>query len=286
MTSLVLLLALVACGGGGRGSASSSGASSEVLSGNWQLNLLQEEPREIPPQNQLSVSGFLVESNSGLTGSVQVPPVAARLNCGGVSILAGTVDGQSVIFTLNEGGTTLNFTGTISSDNQSMSGDYQGPGGGCFTRPTSGTWNAFLVPSLSGSFTGTLSNSAYMQALLGESAVPPIAVSGKMTQGANTGGSTATLTGTINAAGYPCFSTATLTGTISGQNVILSVFGYDGVEIGSIGTPGTAATVVVGPDGVSLIGVNTGQELGLNTGTCPRVAGVSSDSAQVSLTFP
>ena len=53
--ALLLLLILTACGGGNSPSTAASGA----LTGNWQLNLVQEYPR---PTTFLSVSGFVVEA--------------------------------------------------------------------------------------------------------------------------------------------------------------------------------------------------------------------------------
>ena len=282
----LVMLALAACGGG-----SSPVVTNGSLTGNWQLDLLQEEPR---PQTPLSVSGFLVESDGTLTGSVEVPAVAGQHNCGGVSSVTGTASGQNVTLSVNEGGTTLNLTGTISSDGKSIAGDYQGPGGGCFTAPTTGTWNAFLIPPLNGNFTGTISNSTYMTLVTGASPSAPIVVSGTITQSANAGTSSATLTGTISAAGYPCFSTAALNGTISGQNVYLNIFGYNGVQIGSlgqagtVGTAGSPATVVVTSSGVSLIDTSpAGLFLGAFTGTgtvgpCPPLLNPSSGTNQTS----
>lgn len=282
------LLALAACGGGNM--PSSSSAADGTLSGNWQMNLLQQEPR---PETLLSVSGFLVESNNVLTGSVQVPPVSARFDCGGVSALTGTVSGQNVTLSVNEGGTAVNFTGGISQDGKSMSGNYQAEGGGCFTRPTTGTWNAFLVPPLTGNFTGTI-NSAYMQILQAASNPVPVTVSGTITQSTNAGTSNATLTGTIKAVGYPCFSSAALSGTISGQNVYLNVFGYNGNQIGTLGQPGTVgaagspATVVVESGGISLVDTSSdGLFLGAFTGTgtvgpCPPLIVPGTNSTQTS----
>jgi hypothetical protein len=293
-TLAFLLLASAACGGGSMPMDASSG-----LTGNWQLDLLQEEPR---PQTSLSISGFLVESNSAVTGSVEVPAVAGQHNCGGISALTGSVSGQSVTLSVNEGGTTVNLTGIISPDGTSMSGDYQGEGGGCFTSPTTGTWNAFLIPPLSGNFTGVI-NSQYMQILQSASTPVPVTVSGKITQSTNAGTGNATLTGTISAVGYPCFATASLSGTISGQNVYLNIFGYNGVQIGTLGQPGTVgaagspATVVVESGKVSLVdSSNSGLFLGAFTGTgtvgpCPPliVPGTSStqtsDSGSVTFNF-
>jgi hypothetical protein len=283
---------LAACGKG-----STPPPTSGALTGNWQVDLLQQEPR---PQNALSVSGFLVESDNTLTGSVEVPPVAGQHNCGGVSSLTGSVTGQNVTLSVNEGGTTVNLTGSISSDSKSMSGDYQAQGGGCFTTATTGTWNAFLIPPLNGNFTGTISNSTYMTLLTGTSPAAPIAVSGTISQGPSAGTSDATLSGTINAVGYPCFSTASLSGTISGQNVYLNIFGYNGVQIGTLGqssgaagVAGSPATVVVSSNGTSLVDTSTvGLFLGANTGTgtvgpCPPIfdptlnANRTSDSGSV-----
>jgi hypothetical protein len=284
-----LMLAMVACGGGGS-SSSSSGA---ALSGNWQLNLLQEEPR---PQTPLGVSGFLLESNDAVSGSVQVPALAAHQNCGGASPLTGSVTGQNVTLTVNIGGASLNFTGSISSNNQSMSGDYQAEAGGCFTTATSGTWSAVLIPPLSGNFTGTLSNSAYMPLVNGVVPPAPISVTGSLTQSSNIGGSTATLTGTIQASGYPCFSTASLAGTISGSNVILTVFSYNQQQIGSIGLTNAPATISLESSGVMLSGTGgtSGLRLGGSTptgsfGPCPPLFNngtlQSYDNADVAFLF-
>jgi hypothetical protein len=270
-------------------------SSSGPLSGNWQINVLQQYPTKTP----LSASGFIAQANDVITGSVQVAPVGSKSSCGGVSALAGTVSGQNVTFSLNAGGTVVNYTGTISSDNQTMSGDYQAVGGACFSAGTSGTWNAVLIPPLNGSFTGTLSGSTYMSALTGQSNAPPIAVSGTFSQSSNADGSNATLTGTIMAVGYPCFATASLTGTISGQNVYMDVFGYNGAQIGTLGIPGvpsegaapTPATLVSTSTGLSLVGNGEGGlALGQGlAGPCPAifVNGISTtgDVTAVALTF-
>ncbi len=155
-----------------------------------------------------------------------------------------------------------------------MSGDYQAQGGACFTAPFVGTWNAFLIPPLNGNFTGTLSGSGYMAELTGVSPAAPIVVSGSMTQTPNIGASNATVTGTISAVGYPCFSTVSVNGTISGQNVILSVFGYDGIEIGVLGSPSAPAQVSATPNGPLLNNGSLvlGQATATSTvGPCPAL---------------
>jgi hypothetical protein len=273
---MFLLFTFIACGGK---TSSPSTATSGPLAGNWQMVLLQEFPGT---KASFSVSGFIDETNDTLTGSVQAPPLGAQDRCGGVSPLTGTVSGQNVTFTVNEFGTTVNFNGTISSDNQSMSGDFQGLGGACLNKPTTGTWNAFLIPPLTGNFTGTI-NSTYMELLQGGQTPVPVAASGSFTQSSNAGASNATISGTITAVGYPCFATVSVTGTISGQNVYLQIYNYIGEQIGRIGTPSSSsngggaspATVVLGPTGFSLLDTSPdGLFLGINTpGPCPPIVG-------------
>jgi hypothetical protein len=287
---MLLLLTFIACGGK---TSSPSPATSGPLAGNWQMVLLQEFPGA---QASFSVSGFIDETNNILTGSVQAPPLGTQDHCGGVSPLTGTVSGQNVTFSVNEFGTTVNFNGTISSDNRSMSGDFQGLGGACLTEPTTGTWNAFLIPPLTGNFTGTI-NSAYMELLQGLQNPVPVAVSGSFTQSSNAGASNATISGTITAVGYPCFTTVSLTGTISGQNVYLQIYNYSGEQIGRIGTPSSSsngggaspATVVLSSTGFSLIDQSPdGLFLGINTpGPCPPLSPgpLTSDNGPITFNF-
>jgi hypothetical protein len=277
LSSFILFSA--ACGGSG----SPTFAPPTSANGNWQFNLVQNYPS---PSTTLSISGFLVEASSGdLTGSLQVPALGKDINCAGASIAAGTISGEDVNFLLNVFGTEISFTGTVSSDGSSMSGSYQAPAGACYNKATTGTWTASLVPPLTGTFTGTLL-SEYMETLTGASSPVAVPVSGTMTQSDSAGASNATLAGTITAAGYPCFATATMTGTISGQNVYLSFYGYNGEQIGTLGTPPPAAggsafpaTVVVAPGELSLVGApadSNGLVLGViseigETGPCPPI---------------
>lgn len=287
-----MLGVLAGCGSGGGSSAASGGA----LNGNWQFNLVQTYPG---PSTQLSASGFLAQSGSTLTGSVQGPVIIngqGIQTCGGNGTVSGTLNGQAVSFSLNPGGTVFNFTGTVSGNN-SMTGTYQGLGGACFSRSTTGTFTAQLIPAITGNFTGTLNNSTYMEDLTGENT--PIPVSGTLTQSASAGGSNASVSGTITAVGYPCMTTAYLTGTISGQSVYLDVFNFNGVQIGTLGRPsasgfgGNPAIVVVNSSGLSLTGVGSqlsGLSLGLEgTSPCPEIfyggGVVTTDQADVNVTI-
>ena len=276
MFAVALLAASVLLNSNCGSSSSSSSQPTGALSGNWQFNLVKNYPFA---QEQLSASGFLQQSNANLSGSVEGPTttsVNGTVTCGGVGPLTGSITNQNVAFTLDLGGTGINFSGTVSSDEQSMSGTYQAIGGACYSYATSGTWTASLIPPLNGSFTGTL-DSNYMEALSGSTNPVPVSVSGSFAQTTNAGSSNATLTGTITAVGYPCFTTASLTGTISGQNIYLSVYGYNGVQIGTIGqiepigsTP-APAILTVSSTGMVVTGSNqSGFSISLGN-PCPAV---------------
>lgn len=292
-TALLSALCALSIGCGGSGKIQQS---SGALSGNWQLNLVQNYPL---PQTNLSVSGFMTQSQGSLGGTFQVPALAVGrvIDCGGTAPMAGSVSGTGVTFSVNPGGTTLSFTGTVSSDNTTMMGTYQALAGPCFKTDTTGTWTASLIPALNGNFTGTLSNSGYMAALTGSNPPTPITVTGSLSQSSNAGTSNASITGTITAVGYPCFTNAYLSGTITGQNVYLGVFSYNGVQIGTLGVPGlpgvagTPAIAASGSQGLTLTGTGqAGLSLG-NTGSspCPALqlngASVTSDTTDVAFTL-
>ena len=278
----LLVISLVGCGGG-----SSTKPAGGPLSGNWQLMLTQEFPR---PQVMLSVSGFLNQSSNSITGSVQVPPSTQNGKCAGVGSLTGSVNAQNVTFTIDNGGTTISLTGTLSTDGQSIIGQYSALSGGCYTTPTTGTWTGELIPPLNGTFTGAFSQSQYMQTLTGINPPNPIQISGTFAQDPNGVASNAALTGTLTAVGYPCLRTASLTGTISGQNVVLSVYSYNGNLIGGLGTSSSNPAIVSVVSGkVTLSSPIGGFSLG--SGACPVISPpgggspLSSDSAAVLATL-
>jgi hypothetical protein len=258
--------------------------------------LTQGFPFQNPPAI-LSVSGFFVQSGNSVMGSVKLPGSTLNGNCAGVGLLTATMSGQNIAISVNESGSTMSLTGNVSADNKSMSGTYETLAGGCSDKPSSGTWTAFQVPPLSLTFTGTLSQSAYMELLTGVSPPVPITVSGKINQSANIGSSNATLTGTISAVGYLCFWTASLNGTISGENVVLSIIGFREAQIGTIGIALAPATVGIGSTGISLSGNNSdGSGLtlgaigaGASFGPCPALpnGGITqpTDTADIAFGF-
>jgi hypothetical protein len=273
------LLACAACGG------SSSSSTTGALNGNWQINLQQD----YPTQQAFSASGFLAESGGTVTGSVVVP-VASDGDCGGPGPVSGTLSGQSVSFSINQGGDILSFTGTVSGNN-SMSGDYQESGACYLTHPATGTWTATLIPSVSGNFTGSFTNSQYMGLLNNTNSPAPILVSGSLSQSSNAGGSEASVNGTITAVGYPCFATATVTGTITGQSMLLTLYADTGEQIGTLGNVGAPMVVASGSGGTSVTGnlILGGSTESGSFGPCPAIAGgIVEDhaDAQFTLTSP
>jgi len=273
----LVLLVCAACGG-----SSSSSNTTGALNGNWQLNLQQN----YPSQQAFSASGFLAESAGTLTGSIVVP-VATDGDCGGVGPVTGTVSGQNVTFSINQGGDILNFTGTVSGST-SMSGSYQESGACYLTHPATGTWTAALIPAVSGNFTGAFTNSQYMGLLTGTTNPAPIQVSGSLFQSSNAGGSQASVSGTITAVGYPCFSTASLVGTVTGQSLLLTVYADTGEQIGSLGNVDNPLLVASASGGVSVTGSLTlgGSTESGSFGPCPPIAGgIVEDHAGAQLTI-
>ena len=265
---LASLAVLTACGG-----SSSPQNSGPTLAGNWQIMLTPNNQVSFQPR---ALSGFAQQAGINLTGSVTflIPNIQnpSAPPCAGAAPLTGKIDGQNLHLSVNQNGQMLTLTGASSSDNSSLSGTYTSPAGIC-EPAESGSWTATLIKPISGSFQGVFhsvsSNSYSLQD-------KDFQITGTITQGENTGATSATLIGTITAANYQCFSTASLNGTVSGSTVRLSIIGVSGLQVGEIGAaigsqaPGGAT---ISPDGLTLLGLNT---LGTgyftaNTKACPFV---------------
>ena len=251
----VLLASLVLITSCGRNSSPQNSAPS--LAGNWQIALT---PNDQVTFQSRTLSGFAQQAGSNVNGSVSflIPNVTnpSAPPGAGAAPLTGNCVGQSVNLSVNQNGQMLTLTGTSSSDLSSLSGTYTSPAGSC--EPTeNGLWTAILVRPMAGSFQGVFhsvsSNSYSLQDR-------DFQITGTLTQGANTGATSASLTGTITATDYQCFSTAALNGTVSGSRVRLSIIGTNGLQVGEMGaavgsqTPGGAT---ISPDGLTLLGLNT-----------------------------
>jgi hypothetical protein len=195
------------------------------VAGNWQMSL-QPANAKLNPRSQ---SGFLMQSGNALTGSLLLTDVP----CTGVGSVTGTVSGTDVSMVISPTGLVLNLSGTLASNPTSMSGDYNILSAGCSstnTAPQSGTWTANLIPPFTGSFQGTFTaqNNGHIYQ-----------VSGQLTQGSNTGQSTAPVTGTLTISGWPCLTGTNITGLVSGTSVVLNLVDSDGNQLGEMYATGS-----------------------------------------------
>jgi hypothetical protein len=225
---LTLLLLVTACGGG---SSNSAGSSSASISGNWQMTLQKNKTKLKRTQ-----SGFLQNNKDAVTGSV----ILTDIPCSGVGTVTGSVSGTNIALSVGLTGLIVNLTGTVGSDQASMSGDYTILSTGCegsSNTQEAGTWTAALVKPLNGNFQGTFTSQRLGTAL---------PVTGKVSQGPNAGISNAPLTGNLSVTGY-CFTTANIVGLVSGTAVVMNLVNPDGVQIGQLAATSTAdATSMIG----------------------------------------
>jgi hypothetical protein len=246
---ILLLAGTILLSGCGNSNNSSATQQSGTLSGNWQFSLVNTPDLTTSSglqggfllQNINSVSGTVVYSNTLLTSTV------GPCN-GGPAAITGTINGQNAVtLTAVAGAQTYTLTGTLSSNGSTMTGTYTataGPNVGTTSAPiicgegTSQTgpqtWSAVLVPPLSGIVTGTFHSASTSQSSFPNQ---DFQVSGGLTQGANIGASSATITGNLNFTNYPCIpaGTASVNGQISGNTVVLQLIATNGANIGQIG---------------------------------------------------
>lgn len=246
-------MVLSACGG-----SSSSGGGVQIpltLSGNWQFTMSPQ----VDANNQVLFlgglqGGFLLQNNGSATGAAQYavsfPGLFVPCNTGSAAV-TGTISGQNVALTAVAGTQTFALTGVLSLESTSMTGTYTSTAGTApdgspcgSVEPALGQnssglqWSATLVPPITGAIQGSFLSTGGT-AGLSEQVFP---VSGSLTQAANTGASSAAVTGTLsflnsstNTSDYPCFSFASVYGEISGNSVNLGIYGTDQSEWGLIG---------------------------------------------------
>jgi hypothetical protein len=207
--------------------------SNGILSGNWEISLQRHAHSE-----PLLFSGFMLQSGPDVAGSLILGG-----GCDGVGGIDGTVSGEKLALTINEFGQEISLTGTVppgASGSAFIGGPFSALAGGCATYASTGTWSATRVAAISGTFHGTLTSTA-----ISGNAPDVFNVTGSLTQGANTGSSDATLTGTMTATGTPHFcpylTSATINGLISGTSVSLNLFDVTGSPIAQI-APATITT--------------------------------------------
>jgi hypothetical protein len=84
---------------------------------------------------QSSASGQLTQTGTSISGQLSLNGTP----CATSAAVSGTVSGSSLSMNLNENGQLVMFLGSVSSDNNSASGTYSAPPGGC-TNSDAGTW--------------------------------------------------------------------------------------------------------------------------------------------------
>src|SRR5208282_3926831 len=226
--AIALVLAMISTG---CGTSSSSTPPTDNLSGNWQMTLQSATSSE-------TQSGFLLQSGTTITGSILFSgqTISGQTSCAGVGATVGQLSGGGVTMTESPVGDTISLTGVPSTNFTSMSGSYSILASGCGQTEV-GTWTGTKVSPLTGNFgaTFTLAGANDFHFL------------GTITQGPNTGGSDANLTGTMTSTDSPCFAQATIAGVISGTSVVLNLLTSDGVTLGKFsGTMTTDAASVTG----------------------------------------
>ncbi len=240
-------MTLAACGSG---SSSSNSQIPLTLEGNWQFNMAEQINPDLsqPSFTGGLQGGFLLQNNGAVAGQVTfsitaMPPAGSGgtpTQCNsGTDQITGTINGQAVTLTASSaGGQTFNLTGTLSLDNSTMTGSYTSTdGAGCGIAVTQ-TWSAFLVPPLTGPIQGSFHSTGGAAGL----AEQEFLVSGALSQAANTGAASATVTGDLSfinsltsLSDYPCFTSASVNGQISGNTVTLQIIGTGQSELGLIG---------------------------------------------------
>jgi len=253
----LFVLAMAALEGCGNSRPPFPFANAGTLSGNWQMTLT---PHCCATPE--TFTGFMIQSGTSLNGNLIL-----GFGCPGVGAVSGSVSGQNLALTIDEFGQDISLSGTAFT-NGTLSGSYSTLAGGCDVQPSTGSFTAVQVKAISGSFHGTFSGQTN----------GPQTVSGTLNQGANVGGSTATLTGSLNATSSgPCpyLTKASLRGVISGTSISLNIYGPSGTLIGQI--PSTVAAATIAPDASAMSG---GYVFSSQSSNC------SGDLGTFQITFP
>lgn len=180
-------------------------------------------------------SGFLLQSGSTVTGGMML----LNSPCSGIGNVNGSVNGAAVSLDVNPTGVNVSLTGTLGSNPQSISGTYILLATGCngtSSAPETGSWTANLVTPLNGNIQGTFTSREGVT----------YSVTGQLSQGPNTGISTASLNGNLNITGY-CIAGANIAGTVSGTALVMNLVSTTGIQVGQLtATASLDGTLVTG----------------------------------------
>ena len=134
-------------GGGGGGSPAS-------VSGKWSFLLSSNHGSS----NDVDLEANFSQSAGAISAAQSV--ILSSSSCEfGTDFIQGTVKGSNINFTLafGTGHPTASFSGSVSNNGLSMSGNYKIPSGDC-TSADSGTWQATNFGSSSGTYSGQLTS--------------------------------------------------------------------------------------------------------------------------------
>jgi hypothetical protein len=183
------------------------------------------------------------------------------------------------------GSQTFALSGTLSFNGSTIVGTYAstagtaGDGSVCGTAQSGLQWSAVLIPPITGPIEGNFYSTGGPAGL----AEQDFLVSGGLFQAANTGASSAAVTGnltflnaTTDLGDYPCFTSASVSGQVSGNIINLQIVGADGSTLGEIGElPGSNGVTGVNP--VTVSSATGGAILGgggptyiVGTNSCPQ----------------
>jgi hypothetical protein len=155
-----VLLLSVGCGGGSSSSNSSNSGSSQGISGSYEFAAKSNTTSGATTLIEANLSANGAQSNASGPSQVQT---ATNVNgtwyvngdcassSAGQNSITGTVTGSNITLTFNEGGNVFTGQGTVSGT--TVSGTYSGTNSNC---SDAGTFTGTQVPSLAGTFSGTL----------------------------------------------------------------------------------------------------------------------------------
>jgi hypothetical protein len=196
-TIVLLLAALIGCGGNAPGRTSPIDQPTVLnLTGNWELFGVSSPPgsSSIDIGASLTSNGAQITGIAHITSSVCYPPFQT-------AHLSGTITAENDIAISSDvvTGQVLTLAGSVSPDGKVMVGNYS-VSGGC-ADGNHGSLAAFLVPSFTNSYAGTLAE-------LGSGNSISVVFSLTQTDTADELGFFH-VTGTASSADSPCFSSAT-----------------------------------------------------------------------------
>jgi hypothetical protein len=143
--AILLSLSCFGCGGGSSGPGFTAPQNADV-SGPWQAKATSN----MQGVNPVFVEANFVDSNGAVTSTTAVV-IGSCLGSGLVPALTGTVTGNNVSFSGSYQGVVVSLTGTVSGS--TMTGTYTASGA---CGADSGSWTATKMPLLSGNYAGNL----------------------------------------------------------------------------------------------------------------------------------